>query len=135
MAKDMQTGGGAVNIVFGVKNILIGFALTIAILFIAAWIAVLTNLQEAAVSLVVGVVTYLCVGFCGFRAARKSGSNGLVSGAIAGAVYVVLLYFIGCIAFADFSFGMSVLLTAVICILCGAIGGVVGVNTRTKRRR
>lgn len=135
MAKDIQTSGGMSEIIFGAKNIIICFLLTVVVLFIASWISVMVNLPEAAVALVVSVITYFCVGICGFRSARYSGSNGLLAGALAGLVYVIILYFIGCIAFTKFTFSMSAALTAVICIICGAIGGIVGVNTKTKRRR
>lgn len=135
MAKDIQTGGGMLDLIFGAKNILMCFLLTILVLFVASWISVMVNLPEAAVALVVSVITYLCVGICGFRFARHTGSNGLLAGALAGLVYVIILYVIGCIAFAEISFSTSAALTAVICIVCGAIGGIVGVNTKSKKRR
>lgn len=135
MAKDIQTGGGMLDLIFGAKNILMCFLLTILVLFVASWISVMVNLPEAAVALVVSVITYLCVGICGFRSARHTGSNGLLAGALAGLVYVIILYVIGCIAFAEISFSTSAALTAVICVVCGAIGGIVGVNTKSKKRR
>ena len=135
MANNIQTDGGMFDIIFGAKNIVICFLLTIVVLFVASWISVMVNLPEAAVALVVSIITYLCVGICGFRSARHSGSNGLLAGALAGLVYVIILYIIGCIAFAEISFSMSAVLTAVICIVCGAIGGIVGVNTKSKKRR
>lgn len=119
----------------GAKNILLCFALTIAVLFVISVISVFANLQAAAVSLMVSVVTYLCVGVCGFRAARKTGSNGLLAGALSGFLYAVVLYLIGAVAFSNFSVNTSTLLTVLICVLCGGVGGVVGVNMKMKKRR
>ncbi len=123
------------DLIYGLKNLVICFLLTVVILFLSAVVAVYANLQAAAVSLMVSVITYLCVGVCGFRVARRSGSNGLLSGAMAGFFYTLVLYLIGCIVFAEISFSTSVLLTAVICVLCGAVGGVIGVNVKMKKRR
>lgn len=76
-----------------------------------------------------------CVGAfsCGFISARISGSAGMLIGAISGAVMFVLLL------------GLSVLLgilpeavsllRLVLMVLSGAIGGVVGVNRKRKRKR
>ena len=121
--------------VFGAKNLLICLALTVLVLFLMSIIAVFANLQAAAVSLMVSIITYLCVGVCGFRGARKSGSNGLLMGAISGLSYGVVLYLIGAIAFGELSFNTSILLTLLICVLCGAVGGVMGVNMKSKKRR
>lgn len=135
MAKDIINNNGIFDIGFTAKNTAFGFALTIAALFIASWIAVITTLSDAMVSLIVGFITNLCIAFCGFRAARHSGVHGLLSGAISGLVYVILLYFAGSIAFGELGFSYSAALSVIICVLSGAIGGIIGINTRHKRRR
>ncbi len=121
--------------VFGAKNLLICLLLTVVILFLMSVVAVFASLQAAAVSLMVSVITYLCVGICGFRCARRSGSNGLLMGAVSGLSYAVVLYLVGAIVFGELSFNTSILLTMLICVLCGGVGGVIGVNTKSKKRR
>lgn len=135
MTKDISGGGGLFDVLFTARNTFIGFVLTIALLFIASWIAAAAALPEAITSLLVAAITYLCIGVCGFRAARHSGSNGLLSGAIAGFIYVVLLYFVGSLVYGELGFTYASALTAIICVMCGAIGGIVGINARPKRRR
>lgn len=136
MASDKAVSDGRFfDPVFMAKNTAVGFILTIALLFAASWAAALAAMPEEAVRLVTGIITYICVGVCGFRSARHSGANGLASGAIAGFVYVLLLFAVGCCAYAEIHFGVAELLTAIICILCGAVGGIIGVNTKSRRRR
>lgn len=135
MTNNIANSGKVLDLIFTAKNTAICYALTIVLLFMVSWIGTVTAMHEAAFSLVVSIITYLCIGICGFRAARHTGSRGLVSGMIAGFIYVTLLYFIGCIAFGEFHFTSSSALTTVISILCGAIGGITGINVRRKKRR
>ena len=135
MLKDVKSDGRGFNVVFGIKNLAICLVLTVAMLFFASIAAVFASWQGAVVSLVVSIITYLCVGVCGFRFAKNTGSHGLFAGAIAGLSYTLMLYILRCIAFADFSFNTSAMLTALICVMCGAVGGVIGVNAKVKRKR
>ncbi len=135
MTNNISGSGKLFDLAFSAKNTAICFALTIVLLFAASWVGVITAMHEAVLSLAVSAITYLAIGVCGFRAARHTGNRGLLSGAIAGLIYVLLLYLVGSIAFGDFSFGSSSALTACISVLCGAIGGLVGINMRHKKRR
>lgn len=126
---------GNLKLAFTARNIALCYALTVALIFLASVAAVLCTLPEAATRLIVGLITYICVVICGFRAARHSGANGLISGALAGFVYILFLYLAGCIVFGEVSFSTSAAANAVTCILCGAVGGVIGINTRHRKRR
>ncbi len=129
-----ETAGGF-DIAFAAVNVALCYALTIALIFLASAVAVFCTLPEAAVSLIVSLITYVCIGICGFRAARHSGANGLLSGTVAGLIYVAVLYLVSSIAFGGLNLTLSAGLTALVCILCGAIGGIIGINTRHKKRR
>lgn len=130
-----RLNGGMFDIAFMLKNIAVGFALSIALLFIASVITALACMPEVIINLIVAVVTYLSVGICGFRAARKAGRNGLLSGAVSGIVYSAVLYIIACIVFGKIGFSASSAATFGLCLMSGAIGGLVGINTRPKRRK
>ncbi len=132
---NMSNSGKVFDIAYSAKNTAICFALTIVLLFLASWIGVLTTMHEAVFNLIVSAITYISIGICGFRAARHTGNRGLLSGAIAGTIYVLLLILVGFIAFGEFGFDFSSALTACMCVLCGAIGGIVGINMRRKKRR
>ncbi len=135
MTNNITSSGKVLDLIFTAKNTAICYALTIALLFLVSWIGTIFAMHEAAFGLVVNTVTYISIGICGFRAARHTGNRGLISGMLAGFFYVILLYFIGSIAFGEFSFDSSSALAACISVLCGAIGGLVGINMRRKKRR
>lgn len=133
MAKDTGSVKGRLDLVFAAKNIVLSFALTIVLLLAAAWISTLMTLPKEITSLTVSVITYLCIGICGFREAKRLGTCGLLSGAVCGLVYVIILFLIGCIAKGEIDLGAAGAMTAGICVLCGAIGGIIGVNSRRRR--
>ncbi len=133
MAKDTGSVKGRFDLVFAAKNIALSFALTVVLLLAAAWISTLMTLPREITSLTVSVITYLCIGICGFREAKRLGTCGLLSGAVCGLVYVIILFVVGCIAKGEISFGTAAALTAGICVLCGAVGGIIGVNSGRRR--
>lgn len=135
MTKDTVGGNRFFDIAYLIKNTVLCYALTAALLFAASVAAAMTALPEASVGLIVSIITYICICLCGFRAAKHSGSGGLLSGALSGLIYIALLYFIGSLVFGELNFTYSTALTVLICIVCGAIGGIMGVNSHRKKRR
>ena len=66
-----------------------------------------------------------------FIASKKIGENGLVYGSICG--LVLFCCFLGdAVAAAGLPLGLGALMKCIICVLCGCIGGVLGVNTGKK---
>ncbi len=127
--------GGTFDIAFMLKNTAVGFALSIVLLFIASVITALACMPEVIINLIVAAVTYLSAGVCGFRAARRAGKNGLLSGAASGIIYSAVLYIIACIVFGKIGFSASSAVTFGLCLLSGAVGGLIGINIRPKRRK
>lgn len=123
------------DIIFAAKNIFFGFALTIVLLFIAALISAAVTVPRAVTCLIVNVVTYICIGVCGFRGAKKSGNCGILTGALYGLCYTSVLFVTGCLVKGGFSIDSGSAVTAAICIGCGAVGGILGVNATSKKRR
>ena len=92
-------------------------------------------LPRAVTCLIVNVITYICIGFCGFRGAKKSGNRGILNGALYGLCYTAVLFLTSCLARGGISFDSGSAVAAAICIGCGAAGGILGVNTTSKKRR
>ena len=135
MAKELTSSSGILNAVYALKNVFFSFLGTIILLFIGAVAATYLTASETAISLTVAVITAACIMWGGFRSSRHFGRQGLICGALSGLLYVVLLYFIGSLVLGRISFNVATALSMLIGIGCGAIGGIVGVNTRSKRRR
>ena len=135
MTKGTSIPGGSFDILYYLKNTVIGFVLTIVLLFSVSVIGVFASFPEAVMKLLVSVVTYTAIGICGFFAARHIRRGGLVSGAISGLIYTIVLYLIGSIINGDFSLNSSSALFALFSVLSGALGGIVGINLGYKKRR
>lgn len=65
----------------------------------------------------------------GFVGAKKAGGKGLLWGSVCGALLFLILILIGFSFFAEVR-GTALWFRLVMAVLCGAIGGVLGINTR-----
>lgn len=76
----------------------------------------------------------LCIGgYCGgYMSARKRRKNGLFMGVISGIVIFMIIVIIGTI-FANTALSLSAGGKLILTMICGAVGGIIGVNTKHKR--
>ncbi len=135
MARDTVVNNGIFDIPFLLKNTAVCMALSVGLIFLASCGAVFLSLSDIAVAMIVGAISDICVGICGFKAARHFSRQGLLSGILTGIFYILAVYLIGSIVFGNFGISSSALLSAIIRIICGAIGGIIGVNSRRKKHR
>lgn len=116
-----------------IKGIVMAYAVT-AIIFIAyAIILTYSNLSEEQIPVVSVITSALCSAIAGFDAARAAKSRGILWGLLAGVVYFVILYLIGFMSGVQNGFNIAKVKTLVVCLAGGAIGGILGINTGTKR--
>ena len=105
-------------------------ALVLALLLVGfSLLLTLQDLPHAAVeplALLAGILG--CVA-AGFLCAKLYGRNGLLTGSACGAMVFAIVLFAGCISVHG-TLQPGSLLKAVIFLFAGAIGGVLGVNTR-----
>ncbi len=87
-----------------------------------------------------GVVTLmstlsLCAGCfaAGYTASKRRRKNGLLTGVICGAIIFIVVFILGIIFAGSFS-AAGLFTKTIIIIVCSAIGGVAGVNIRTRIR-
>lgn len=71
--------------------------------------------------------------FAGLSATKKTGKNGLITGAICGISLFILFTLIGMAAFGSTP-GISTLIRLIIFVTAGAIGGIIGVGSADKRK-
>jgi len=112
-------------------SLMIGLVLGAGLLFIFA--AVLKGRETPAVLLQPMAFLPAALGALAsaFIAAKKIGENGLVYGSICG-LLLFCCFLAAAMAVAGLPIGLGALIKCVICILCGCIGGVLGVNTGKK---
>ena len=111
-----------------------GWAILIVLLIVLAFAFVLTKIDVP--DSVVSVITAgaLCIGAYvgGYVGAKKNRRNGLLLGIMCGAVIFIILFLLSVI-FARSTEGLSGGAKLFLVMLCGSIGGIVGVNSKSSR--
>ena len=132
--KNIGTGFSS-GALFMLKAVFVSYCLSVALLFLVAILATFKSFSDNAISIAVNIVTTFGVAFCGFVSGRHFESKGIVFGAICGTVYAVLLCLIGNLAAQTFQVTSGALTALAIGVICGAVGGIVGINTKKQKRR
>ena len=135
MAKEATEKTPFLDIMYLCKNTLFCFLITGVLLLIGAVAATYLSVAEGTIGLLVTILTDVCIFLGGFRGAKNSGRQGLVQGGIFGVVYMAILTLIGMLICGRWSMGQETWISILIGILCGAIGGMLGVNTKSKSKR
>lgn len=111
------------------KGVGISFGLTLICLTIFSALLTYTNLSESLIQPVVIAVTGISILAGSFFATKKVGKNGIIKGIGVGLIYILLIYVISSIVNGgNFTLTISSVIMILIGILCGAIGGIIGVN-------
>ena len=112
-----------------IKGVGISFAFTLISLTIFSALLTYTSLSENLIQPVIISVTGISILAGSFFATRKVGNNGILKGITVGLIYIVLIYFISSIVNkGDFSLNLGSIIMVLAGIICGAIGGIIGVN-------
>lgn len=117
------------------KAVFVSYAVSFVLIFLTALLAVMQSLSDTSISILVNIVTAVGAALAGFMAGRHFHSKGIFFGAGCGIIYTILLCISGNIISASLNFGVSFLTALLIGILCGAVGGISGINTKRTRRR
>lgn len=111
------------------RGILISFLFTVCMLTIFSALLVYTNLSEETIKPVIITITGISILIGSSLGTRKLHKNGLLSGGIIGASYILLLYFISSIISSNFAINWVSIIMIIVGLIGGVFGGVVGVNT------
>lgn len=134
-AAEIPETGFAPGFLFMIKTVLIAYCISVALLFLVAVLAAFQAFSDRAIAIGANLVTAVGVLLCGFMSGRHFSSKGLVFGALSGVIYSGILCIIGALASKTPTFGTSAVTALTIGLICGAVGGIVGINTKRKRRR
>ena len=132
---DVIETGFVPGLLFMLKSVFLSYCISVVLLFVAALIATFQAFSDQTISVIVNIITALGVSMCGFFAGRHFNSKGLIFGALSGIIYSSLLCLIGNLISHTFHFGTNSVTALIIGLICGAVGGIVGINTKRKRRR
>lgn len=106
----------------------------IVIVFLLVFSFFMTKFDAPAVVISVMSSLALCIGAYtgGYIAARRRKQNGLIMGILAGISVYCIIFLLGLIL-AKTSMSMGFFSKLIMTLICGAIGGIIGVNSKRKR--
>lgn len=113
-----------------IRGMAIAFAITCIIFIGFGILLTYTDLSEDSLPLVSLVCTALSAAAAGYDWAACMKKKGLLWGLAAGAVYAVLLYLVTSLAGNSFALQLSGIMTLIVALAGGSIGGILGVNRK-----
>lgn len=113
-------------------GIIKGYIISLVLLFILACIVTYTSFPESYVYGVISAITVIGILLASISVAKKYRTLGWVHGAVTGVLYNMILYVIS-VSFLSFIGAQKGILSfIVIGVVCGALGGIVGVNLKKR---
>ncbi len=113
-----------------VKGIGISLAITIISLIIFAIILTYTSVGENVIKPVTMLITAISILIGSSIENTKIKKNGLMNGAIIGLFYTLVIYIMSSILNWEFSINAQSIIMAIIGIVFGILGGIIGVNKK-----
>ncbi len=121
---------GAVSVL---TNVLLIYLVTLVMLLALAIAITYSDFPESYSQAAIMAITVISIIMVGLFVARGANSYGWLWGAIAAAVYMLLLYMISSLAIGSFSISGGYFVMLLIALLCGSIGGIIGINLKPRR--
>ncbi len=122
-------------ILFMLKAIAISYIISLVLILVASLIATYGAFSDTAIRIMANIVTAIATITAGFMSGRHFSSKGIFFGAGTGMIYTALLCIIGNIFSGSINMNANLITALIIGVLCGAVGGIVGINTKRTRRR
>lgn len=120
---------GAFSLRMAGGGVLRAILLAVVLVLLASTVVYFTHLDERVLHWVVNIGSFAVLGIASFFTARKEGKYGLVYGVAIGAGYAFLTLIIGTLLFPPFTGAIAFLRRLGFCVLAGACGGILGVNS------
>lgn len=114
------------------KSVGIAYVVTLFIFLLLAIALTYTEFPETMIPSVVIIGTIISIMFAGTSVARKARTKGWLNGAIAGLVYILVIYLISSFTVVNFVVDMNAITMFILGILAGAVGGIVGINLKRR---
>lgn len=112
------------------KGVVISLIASILLLIIFAILLTYTDIKENIINPVIIVITSISILMGSSIANIKIRKNGLLNGALIGLIYMAIIYLISSILNWKFGLNVESLVFILVGIICGILGGVIGVNKK-----
>lgn len=114
------------------KGLLTGCTLTFIIFTVYALLLTYTPISENNVNVVMLVSTALSCILCGFITGRKARSKGILWGTAGGFLYILIIFALSISTAGSIYFTPKIAISIALSLCCGALGGILGINTQNK---
>ena len=115
-----------------IKGSIFAILLSLILLLIFAMLLAYTSLSETTMVPVVTIIAGISIFMGSTISTIKIKKNGLLNGSLVGLIYILLLYLCSSIYFAKFSININSIIIICVSVLCGMVGGIIGVNLNKK---
>ncbi|MCI1930741.1 MAG: TIGR04086 family membrane protein [Clostridia bacterium] len=112
------------------KGLVTALVVTFIFMAVAAALVTYTNMEENVVTYISFASTCISALICGFISGRGAKNKGVLWGVFSGFIYVIIMIAIIKTVVKTDTLGASVIWTVVEAVLCGALGGILGINTK-----
>ncbi len=113
------------------KGIIVSYIITIPAFIVFALVLSYTDFPEKYLPAVVLITTIMSIFVAGSTTTKHIKSRGWLNGGAVGLVYILVLYVLSSIVYKDFTINRQIISMALIGLLTGSIGGIVGINMRS----
>ncbi len=110
------------------KGMAVAYGITCIFFITYGLVLTYTNVSEQSLPMVALVCTAISSAVAGYDWAKCRKKRGFMMGLAAGLVYTVILFIVTALASDTFTVGMSKLMTIIVALAGGGIGGILGVN-------
>ena len=111
-----------------VKGVGIAFITTIVLLLIFSAILTFTDMNESVINPVIITATGISILIGSSIGNNKIKKNGLLNGALVGAIYILIIYIVSSLLNWRFNLNMQSLIMIAVGMIFGMLGGIIGVN-------
>ena len=118
------------NVIRIIKGSIFSIIISLILLLIFAILLCYTNLSENSIKPTILVITGVGILIGSMISAKKIRKNGLITGGMVGAVYIIILYMVSSLTITNFSITINSLTMLIVAIITGMIGGIIGINLK-----
>ncbi len=114
----------------GVANLFLGYTITFLVIIIYSMLLTFTQMTDKYIMFVVLTTTIVSTVYVGYQFAKDAERRGLVWGILGGLLYGIVFLALGFVATDSYSFDSKTLFVLLFSIVAGAMGGVIGINSK-----
>jgi len=111
-------------------GLMVSYMVTLVFFLLFALLLTYTSFSDRYIPIFTLAITYVGVFLAGFFSAKSIGTKGWLHGSVAGFLYIFVMFLLSYVFIPGFSISTVYFVKAIIGLLLGAVGGILGINFR-----